>query len=598
VFGLVTVRFIKAYANWQLEKGATVGSIQHLLGSRSLVSSVITPIKLRLFSLIVPFIILVWILNPIGGQLSLRVASFQSNYTIIDTPFVFFDPGPAKSTFPEVVSRNFLQDAADAAFTSALFSPASSKNGSQDIFGNLQIPMLEDLRTRQTPDLEGWFYADGTNFTQLDYVFSALNVSQNVQSAFADATGKRRNTSQPIYTSMFGIPFIRNASQSISPTKSFQSSSKLDRVKVDLFGSEIINTMAQFTMETSYLYLDCSLDQSTVQNPGIAGNIPTPAIRNPAWFNSSDVVQNGQGFAIEYDGSHSNVSTVPRHIRFASWVYIDLDDGGINVDNPYNTLTEARCDLTTTYVEVQVWCPSERNCTAISLRESRQPHVDSNLSVLDGWLGDPSENYYDDGNGTTFDAQVARRVFETFVNSTGTVEHGTEFLTPVESFFGDPVKPFQYAFSYPKPIFEVGDRLFSQRFTQLLNTYWLASIDPYELTNGIDLLDGGSAGRSQGQGQTYLEKSLLKCNLAFMIPLLLISLAMCAAGVVTTYMDATRRGPDVLDDFVSCAVATYRLIFPLTSRRSTRFDTALMSMWTKAHPWKTAEIRPSAYAIP
>ena len=57
ILTLVFANFIKAVAIWKLERGTTVGSLQHLLGSRSLVSSCFTPFKLRTWSVVVPALV-------------------------------------------------------------------------------------------------------------------------------------------------------------------------------------------------------------------------------------------------------------------------------------------------------------------------------------------------------------------------------------------------------------------------------------------------------------------------------------------------------------------------------------------------------------
>lgn len=119
-------KFLKAFATWKLERGTTVGLMQHLLGSRSLVSSIMTPIKLRMATYLVPLLVLMWILNPIGGQTSLRVVSKQSNITDLSTPFHYLD----------VLRSDHSGNAADidvinVNFNTALSSPVSAKNGSQ-----------------------------------------------------------------------------------------------------------------------------------------------------------------------------------------------------------------------------------------------------------------------------------------------------------------------------------------------------------------------------------------------------------------------------------------------------------------------------------
>ena len=53
------------------------------------------------------------------------------------------------------------------------------------------------------------------------------------------------------------------------------------------------------------------------------------------------------------------------------------------------------------------------------------------------------------------------------------------------------------------------------------------------------------------QDHMYVERIVLRCHVPYFVVLLVISLGLCAVGLVTAYLDATRRGPDVLDDFVN-----------------------------------------------
>lgn len=105
------------------------------------------------------------------------------------------------------------------------------------------------------------------------------------------------------------------------------------------------------------------------------------------------------------------------------------------------------------------------------------------------------------------------------------------------------------------PVSTIGSKLFSRRLTQLLNTYWLASADPYTLTGGIDIAtiqDGTMVGQgSNVTGQLSIETNVLHCSVAYMAVLVGISATLLIIGLFTAYLDATRKGPDVLDDFVN-----------------------------------------------
>lgn len=230
-------------------------------------------------------------------------------------------------------------------------------------------------------------------------------------------------------------------------------------------------------------------------------------------------------------------------------------------------LSEAWCDLTTTYLEVQAYCTNELNCTVSKLRPSRKSHPSSNLTVFDGIqtqdYQSPGE-YSADGLATYHD-QVPLKWFGNFVNSTQTSlagVHGPQVQVPLEAYFHDPVTPHFYGQDMPAPIHEIGSELFSTRLTQLLNTYWMASVAPYTLLSGVEYYPDandptilhstrGDGSLATSQGSFYIETMILRVHKVYLAILLTVSILLFLAGLLTAYLDATRKGPDVLDDFVN-----------------------------------------------
>ncbi|KAK6439819.1 hypothetical protein LTR95_003959 [Oleoguttula sp. CCFEE 5521] len=544
LFGLITVRFIKALANYKLEKGATVGSIQHLLGSRSLLSSITTPLKLGLINCLVPCIVLLWILNPIGGQLSLRVVSVASNYTIVPSQILYLDRSAQDFTPVNMPWAPFIT-AMGSAFNTALFSPSSSKNGTQDVFGNIQIPMIEPLIAKQTADVDGWYTTVGRNISK-------------VEAALLDAIDQPAEVDFiPIYSSLYGLPWTRNDTSTFEQSNIQNTTlTKAERIKSDLFGSDVINTKSTFNIETSYMHLDCSLDAVIIDNKDITEEDYESAVKT-SWSNGTDVVTNGQGLTIKYDKSHSMNSTRPRLIGLESWLPA-TDDTNHLLSGPQLSLSQAWCNMSTTYVEAEVYCSTNSNCTVARLRPSRRDNPSPVLSPFDSitWLKghdfDPDDESYQRYLNT-----IAETFFDMFVSATGNASHGVSSLTPLETFFWNPTSPFRQAEEDDSalPLYKLGSELFSQRFTQLVNTYWLSGADPYTMTGGIKLEDQargtGYTFTDNTAGQISIEKRVLSCHVLFMALLMVISIALCAAGAVTAYLNATRRGPDVLDDFVN-----------------------------------------------
>lgn len=414
IFGLIVAKFIKALATWRLERGATVGLIQLLLGSRSLVSSMMTPWKLRSVTLVVPLLVFLWIMNPVGGQTSLRVVAKKAQYTTVDAPFYYLDLSTSAYT-PILIMNPQFNTVATQAFNTALFSPTSSKNGTQDIFGNLQIPMIEHLKLERSPNSEGWYSTMGFNLS-------------GMEAAFADAAEINQGPVEPMYVSLVGLPFKRGEVAALTQMNQTNMTTKLDKIKNDLFGDDLVNTRSLFSFETSYFYTNCSLRQVSINGPEFDYDNYT-SVRKTTWPNSTAVVSNKQGLTMSYDKAHTFNSTTPRRIGFESW----LADEDLQP-----SVSEAWCDLTTTYVEVQAYCSSEANCTISRIRDSLRQHPPSVISALDGITIPGETNMPNYGRQVAqeyadYQDQVAAAFFKAFVQSSGTSPHGPQTLTPLES---------------------------------------------------------------------------------------------------------------------------------------------------------------------
>jgi hypothetical protein len=570
---LIFAKFIKALANWKLERGATVGHIQHLLGSRSLVSAVVTPVRLGTASLLVPLLIMVWAMNPLGGQLSLRVVSKATNVTVIDTPFLYVNPSLSWDNravgVDEGVPTTSLDRVIENVFTTSLLSPNSSKNGTQDLFGNIQIPLLEYLMLNETPDPDGWIYTTESGF-------------QGVRAAIVHAAGVNISWTRPIYASIVGLPYKANLTSKAVDLNSTESNhnARLQQIKDDLFGHDAVNVQSNFSIETSYMYTNCStkpLRRGQVLN--YTETDPATRLRSPSHFpNATEgVASNGNGFSIAYDDRHGLNSTAARSITIRSWLGLP-NNAALDSDEPttetIEVISEASCTITQTYIEAVVRCPSQNNCTVAKIRESKTADkAHSPLTALDGATF-PKSLITSSSNLRTSDidsmqqqytTSIAKAFFDFFVNATTVRDRffSPQNLSPLESYFARPDAPFKASEgangassgqTAQRPITEVGDQLFSWRLSQLMNTYWLASIEPFSVISGIDLdaIEVGDAKPvSSTPGHMYVERIVLRCHIPYFAVLLVISLGLCAIGLVTAYLDATRRGPDVLDDFVN-----------------------------------------------
>jgi hypothetical protein len=101
----------------------------------------------------------------------------------------------------------------------------------------------------------------------------------------------------------------------------------------------------------------------------------------------------------------------------------------------------------------------------------------------------------------------------------------------------------------------IEDDTYSERFSQLLNTYWLSSAAPFAVlgnftqqNQNLFLAPYSTADSTVGSSTTG--QLVFRCVKPWLILLYLSSGVMLFAGIACTVLNALRRGPDVLDTFV------------------------------------------------
>jgi hypothetical protein len=141
----VVAKFLKAVAAIKLENGASVMSLEYLLQSRTVLSTVTAPIILKTFNLLTPALFVLWALSPLGGQAGLRVISTRDsltnathNFTYLAFVSPFTNEGVNSASAEPLVPIN-------AIFTSSIIGSAKAKNLAQDQYGNIKIPLYDSL---------------------------------------------------------------------------------------------------------------------------------------------------------------------------------------------------------------------------------------------------------------------------------------------------------------------------------------------------------------------------------------------------------------------------------------------------------------------
>lgn len=452
MFAAILSQFMTAIASNRLEKGTSIGLLEYLLRTRSLGSAALAVFKLKMLNVWLPLILIAWFLSPLGGQASLRLVSSGVGYVNVTAKFHYLDTTHSPPSYLGANDMEYMDPAIYNAFNGALGSPGSLKNSSQDMYGNIHIPQLSSLTVQPSPD--GWYDV--------------------------------RNTQGP-YVSLIGVPFI---------------------------GADV-DTNSSFTLETSYMSLDCDLKLGDITD--LADWNGTVGCTNCAVYSS--------GWPNLQDGSTNHED--------------DLSTAGKIglLSSPYDEYrTEAWCDATTTYVEAAVECLAvSSNCSVVAIRKSITQHPPETQTFLDCI-------YLEINNGCD---SLIRSFFFHGLLSAVTPSHPGDPST-LESYFLSPDSPFSGG-SFA-PIGGIGNELFATRFAQLLNTFWLAYVAPFAVTGDFSI-NSSTYANSTGIKQT--SHPVLKYHHGWAICLVLISSLLILASLTTAVLEANRRGPSVLDTFIS-----------------------------------------------
>jgi hypothetical protein len=336
VFSLVVGHTVRQIATWKLERGTSLGSLEQIMGSVALGSTIITQFLLRRPNILALLLLATWSLSPIGSQSSLQILTIGLKPVVSNLTVPYFNtdspPGFAEADFWNGPSLNAL-------FASSLMAPASIRNSSMDLWANTKIPDISRLSNNRilSENSTGW-----------------TNVPQ---------------TGDIPWSSVLGIPFSGISKQG--------------------------NTT--FLIETSYIALDCydnitntdgfynytSLTSTLVQKAenGTLQNGTFYATIGPSDFNATNTEFGDdfeRTFSLALDGFYEGgtYGQVTEYINDTSTyeprtLLYQTRWGGVS----------AWCPITTSYVESAVECVGT-DCSVVAIRPSQLHHPNKNLTNL------------------------------------------------------------------------------------------------------------------------------------------------------------------------------------------------------------------------
>ncbi|KIX95849.1 uncharacterized protein Z520_08557 [Fonsecaea multimorphosa CBS 102226] len=287
--------------------------------------------------------------------------------------------------------------------------------------------------------------------------------------------------------------------------------------------------VSRFTMNTGYMVTSCN----------VSGHDWTPEDRQS--------LEQFRGW------SGANYALSPNRFdqyAITNFTFRSLDlygDSGPSVEG--EILTVADCSVGMSYIEVQIECNGQ-TCQSVAARPSKNPashQRDYSYTTLNVTEWTPI-------NGLGQEDIMYDAFFPDFTNATNpTVGCDTSFCPPsaIEAYLADPANVLLQTAT--TKLWKLGDDVFSKRFTQLINTYWIDSIAPSAISGNFTV--GGSDSQLYNTDSTLgtitTSQIVVKCDFTWLAIMLVCSLVLFIIGLATVVLTAYRRGPDVLDKFSS-----------------------------------------------
>ncbi|KAH8703167.1 hypothetical protein BGW36DRAFT_457502 [Talaromyces proteolyticus] len=142
-FAMIVGQLLQKIAQFKLERGAIVGTLQQLVGSTTVFGTLSTLFSFRSLNRLGIGLFFLWALSPLGAQGTLRILSASYKYTV-SSPHLAYLNVVATSSLVNKTLWNYQNSAADDLFIAGLVTYKVTGQSSTDLWGNVKIPILND----------------------------------------------------------------------------------------------------------------------------------------------------------------------------------------------------------------------------------------------------------------------------------------------------------------------------------------------------------------------------------------------------------------------------------------------------------------------
>ncbi|KAI9674350.1 MAG: hypothetical protein M1829_003752 [Trizodia sp. TS-e1964] len=159
MFAAIAGRMTSMIALYRAERGATLGTLEQLVASRTLFSTIEMQFLFGRISFLGIGLILLWCLSPVGGQAALRLLDTEQHMSYSSSNLTYLGSN-STSIFEGLDGWQTAGFAAIALFSAAIVAPLPLQQAPVDAYSNVKIPVMESLGS---PDKYGWRTVDQSN---------------------------------------------------------------------------------------------------------------------------------------------------------------------------------------------------------------------------------------------------------------------------------------------------------------------------------------------------------------------------------------------------------------------------------------------------
>ncbi|KAJ6015863.1 hypothetical protein N7540_010454 [Penicillium herquei] len=153
VFSALGSRMTKRIAEWRLERGGLLYTLETLNGSSTFINTIVTQLRLRNFGVLSFSLALLWSVSPVGSQSPLHILSTAKTISTSHEN-VGYRPINTSSVVDGYVDLEYFSPYIDALYTTSIIAAGTFRYSSMDPWVNLKIPSFEALSS--APNSTGW----------------------------------------------------------------------------------------------------------------------------------------------------------------------------------------------------------------------------------------------------------------------------------------------------------------------------------------------------------------------------------------------------------------------------------------------------------